>query len=473
MSSATATASASTSPYFRPHSRRRRTARFSCIMPPIVSASRPATQPPSRPFTPPSVFALDHEMHTDSGSSSSSSSQSTVSSPRPSLPTSLASFALSHPTSSSAPTSPLSALMTLDEPHTITGSTPSVLTSPYPLIRKLRRPSLLGLGGITKSASSTHLSLLSSSSDIMIPTALSWKERERARTRRNSSSASSSSGKMKEDDSPQTPPLFMDDIKSRPTTPATPPPRSASLPTNPDPESKPIRRRPPKPQRLLTLMSEFNTPDAEFDVKSDASFQRLLASHPELPIRPRAPRPLSERGRFPEEVRDDEPIDDGNSSASEDEDDMFGDETLTLSGASVDNPSRGSSSSPNGMDLDIGILGQSPMSLGSTSNAWRETPPPSTVRMGKRKFNEDRYEPYPSTKRRAVSPSVSTLVSPIFIPRSSPINIPRPLSTASSPILRPIPRLASAYGYGHRGDSSREEREVNGAGDGVGSLNLG
>jgi len=173
-------------------------------------------------------------------------------------------------------------------------------------------------------------------------------------------------------------------------------------------------------------------------------------------------------------VRDDEPIDDGNSSASEDEDDMFGDDTLTLSGASaVEDPSRGASSSPNGMDLDIGLLGQSPMSMGSTSNAWRETPPPSTVRMGKRKFNEDRYEPYPSTKRRAVSPSVSTLVSPIFIPRSSPINIPRPLSTASSPILRPIPRLASAYGYGHRGDNSREEREISGAGDGVGSLNLG
>lgn len=48
-----------------------------------------------------------------------------------------------------------------------------------------------------------------------------------------------------------------------------------------------------------------------------------------------------------------DPIDDGNSSDDEDEDDLFvADDTLTILSA-TDEPSRGVSSSPTGMDLDM------------------------------------------------------------------------------------------------------------------------
>lgn len=132
---------------------------------------------------------------------------------------------------------------------------------------------------------------------------------------------------------------------------------------------------------------------------------------------------------------------------------------------------------------------------------WRDPPPTSGAsaagRIAKRKFtSEDRYDPYPSSKRRAVSPSVSTLgntssphlphnhyththshtsspsiphhVSPILIPRS-PISLSAyPRSGQSSPIIRPLPRL---YANGN-GDRDRE-REVRGAGDVLGSIDLG
>lgn len=200
-------------------------------------------------------------------------------------------------------------------------------------------------------------------------------------------------------------------------------------------------------------------------------------------------------------------------------------------------------------------------------NQWRQTPPPtaSAVRTSKRKCtqwnqplitqqsliivsDEERFDPYaPSTKRRAVSPSISSLrdvhglVSPIVIPRS-PILRPRgsfsqsqansatssptvsqsssiynlngfllsnslsnslsqnttnggyttqghhrtgsmscPSVTSSptvrasmalaSPVLRPVPRLAVGI---KRGVLDAEgEREVEGAGEGVGNLTLG
>jgi len=185
--------------------------------------------------------------------------------------------------------------------------------------------------------------------------------------------------------------------------------------------------------------------------------------------------------------------------------------------------------SPAGMDLDMNGSGlpfgfpTSPISvagassnLNLSSNSWRHTPPPissiSSGRVGKRKF-DDRYDPYPSAKRRAVSPAVSmsphghvhsygSLASPIALPRS-PILIPRPLpmSVTASPISRPVMRLSDRYGGGGGGNggmgsgtgggiglfgmgpagswstatgnvSKAEEKEVSGTGDGVGSLTL-
>jgi hypothetical protein len=55
----------------------------------------------------------------------------------------------------------------------------------------------------------------------------------------------------------------------------------------------------------------------EIEVKSEAAFQRLMSSRSELPMQPRTPRSISDRGRYPEEAvnedpqREDTPSDDG------------------------------------------------------------------------------------------------------------------------------------------------------------------
>ena len=53
--------------------------------------------------------------------------------------------------------------------------------------------------------------------------------------------------------------------------------------------------------RILNLVRESSRPD-ENEVKSEAQFQRLVASFSELPMQPRTPRAPSDRGRYPEEV---------------------------------------------------------------------------------------------------------------------------------------------------------------------------
>lgn len=73
-----------------------------------------------------------------------------------------------------------------------------------------------------------------------------------------------------------------------------------------------------KPARLIAVLQETSVQEAE--MQSEASFQRLVASHAELPLafHPRTPR--SARGRFPEEVsRDDD--DDRDKDANDDSDD--------------------------------------------------------------------------------------------------------------------------------------------------------
>jgi hypothetical protein len=56
--------------------------------------------------------------------------------------------------------------------------------------------------------------------------------------------------------------------------------------------------------RILNIVRESSRPD-ENEVKSEAQFQRLVASFSELPMQPRTPRAPSDRGRYPEEVSED------------------------------------------------------------------------------------------------------------------------------------------------------------------------
>jgi hypothetical protein len=59
--------------------------------------------------------------------------------------------------------------------------------------------------------------------------------------------------------------------------------------------------------RILNLVRESSCPD-DNEVKSEAQFQRLVASFSELPMQPRTPRAPSDRGRYPEEVSEDRDI---------------------------------------------------------------------------------------------------------------------------------------------------------------------
>lgn len=73
---------------------------------------------------------------------------SPAASPRQPLPTSLASFALSHVASTSAPSSPSTHSMSIDDSYPYVAN-----MSSYPLYRKLRRSSLLSLRGIQRDRS--------------------------------------------------------------------------------------------------------------------------------------------------------------------------------------------------------------------------------------------------------------------------------------------------------------------------------
>ena len=55
-----------------------------------------------------------------------------------------------------------------------------------------------------------------------------------------------------------------------------------------------------KQPRILNLLADARLEDA--DVKSEAAFQRLVASCSELPAQPRTPRTFTDRGRYPEEA---------------------------------------------------------------------------------------------------------------------------------------------------------------------------
>ncbi|KAH8099330.1 hypothetical protein BXZ70DRAFT_292655 [Cristinia sonorae] len=271
------------------------------------------------------------------------------------------------------------------------------------------------------------------------------------------------------------------DISLKSTTrPSTPPPRTpAKLPADPPIEpishmklrrlSHPVRLHKHlhpsvkvnldpqiKVPRILTLLAESHPEEAE--VKSEAQFQRFVASCSDLPLQPRTPRAPSDRGRYPEEADTDEP--EREATPSDDEDDNVApSESSTFAyGAPSDpinimkpvTPAQSvlgddfSVESPGAaMDVDMPSYSGSP-----GISSWRYTPPPTSyaVRSNKRKF-DDRYEPYPANKRRAVSPSVSLLreSQSSFFPRTPnssrvpmpvPITIPSGMNSgASSPVI--------------------------------------
>jgi len=70
-----------------------------------------------------------------------------------------------------------------------------------------------------------------------------------------------------------------------------------------------------KPARILDILADATRPDDD-EVKSEAAFQRLIASCSGLPIQPRTPRGPPNKGRYPEEAvdedfqREDTPSDD-------------------------------------------------------------------------------------------------------------------------------------------------------------------
>lgn len=67
---------------------------------------------------------------------------------------------------------------------------------------------------------------------------------------------------------------------------------------------------------MLSLLSESRPEDSE--VKSEAQFQRLLASYTGNPLTPKTPRAPSDRGRYPEEAGDEEEV----AVQSEDDDEL-------------------------------------------------------------------------------------------------------------------------------------------------------
>ena len=77
-----------------------------------------------------------------------------------------------------------------------------------------------------------------------------------------------------------------------------------------------------KMPRILTLLAEEAHP-GEDEVKSEAQFQRLVASCSDLPFPPRTPRAASDRGRYPEEVPNEEPTRENTPSDDDDEADTI------------------------------------------------------------------------------------------------------------------------------------------------------
>lgn len=235
---------------------------------------------------------------------------------RPSLSTSLSDFALL-PTSS-APSTP-SSVLTLDDG-----------LNPF-FFRRLRRSSLLASNPITAEGNAKSS-----------PLTLSFTPRRSRRVHNLDSekmtddssssehpSASPSSVLFSNNNNSNAASRSDDSAESRTTPPRPSVTTSSSL--NVDALEPPARlsssrvSHTPKPARLLDLRTELSSP-IESELKSEAQFQRLIASYsyngfPPSKHIPRTPRAWSDRGRYPEEVGGDDDLDQGYESASEDGED--------------------------------------------------------------------------------------------------------------------------------------------------------
>ncbi|KAI0699357.1 hypothetical protein C8T65DRAFT_742532 [Cerioporus squamosus] len=461
---------------------------------------------------------------------------------RPSLPTSSSDFAL--------PSSPSACLP------------PSASDDLSPFLLRLRRPSMLGPHGNQAAHDSRlHSPLVSSF------------------TRRGSSSGTgedseSDRDKMSTDsDSGNATPLMpgpqidsQSDTSMKTSRPHTPP-RMASassssssnedaapwrahhrklshsvrsfLPPFPSPRNTVIApatmlmrvRKQVRVPRILALVSESHTQENE--VRSEAQFQRMLASFSDSPTNPRTPRGASDRGRYPEEAGRDEPQRDSTPSDDEEFDDSvpfaYAESAVATKpvtpAQSINGDELSMLESPLGVAMDVDMVNASttylfrkpiahagreqPSSAVSSPiiPSWRYTPPPTTsaVRSNKRKL-DDRYDPYPTAaKRRAVSPSISHLREAFNgrgAPRlSMPIPIPIPsgihsgssspivpgsssywsarqsfgsasASVLSSPTLRAQIGLASPVLRPMTRARREGEREIDGAEEGVGGLSI-
>lgn len=311
----------------------------------------------------------------------------------------------------------------------------------------------------------------------------------------------------------------------------------------------------------MNLVRESSRPD-ENEVKSEAQFQRLVASFSELPTQPRTPRASSDRGRYPEEASEDrdlQPCDTPSDDSDYDEPDgipfAFATSTHEPITIRTRTPAASVSGSLCGDDLCVDSPGAA-MDIDMVSFFFHRISPAImfmcmrnaasiTVRVTSLSLtppleiyaatdgilrraheqtkmqvflflslfprllipwcggvDDDRFDPYPtSSKRRAVSPSVSylrenhTSLSPIYIPRSgsssrAPIPVPITSSAAGSVASSPIshngtlpfasPTMRATMGLGspitrpmrmsRRIDG--EDREVDGTGEAVNGLSL-
>ena len=119
--------------------------------------------------------------------------------------------------------------------------------------------------------------------------------------------------------------------------------------------------------RILTLVAESHA--LENEVKSEAQFQRFVASFSEHPTQPRTPRALTDRGRYPEDATLEEPSRDDSDSDDEAEPEdvpsapfsQSHSEPLSISKSvtpaqSVNGDDMGLSESPGTMAMDIDLV---------------------------------------------------------------------------------------------------------------------
>ncbi|KAF9566118.1 hypothetical protein CPC08DRAFT_658277, partial [Agrocybe pediades] len=444
------------------------------------------------------------------------------------LPTSSSDFAL--PSSSSSSPGASSSAVTLDDPGF--------------LFNRLRRSSILNKTGYFSetrlhsplaSSFTLHARRRSQSQNVLIAEE-SESDKERMMTDSPSSSETRTPPLKAPGNSEEDLPATAKPLVRQP--PLTPPRRRSSASMDATADMPTIFNRrlsvPLKQPRILNLLSE-SRPE-EVEIKSEAAFQKLVASVSDLPVQPRTPRTFADRGRYPEEagheeqVREDTPSDD---EAEADEGPFAfsaptGTQPINIIRKSH-TPAGSMSGSINGedagmsisetsssfgtvaMDVDIPMGSpQLPTMTPSQINQWRYTPPPtaSAVRSNKRKL-EDRFEPYQnSSKRRAVSPSVQYLreshqlagspmsrsngprypiAIPVTIPQStassaasSPTisngypSYPRGLNITSSPTLRATISMPSPILRPlNRRREEEEEREIEGAGEAVNGLSIG